>query len=132
MKVLEATGVTTERDRGALGAPRRRRYSTEQKKAILAEAAAPGTTVSEVSRRHEITRSLIHNWRRQEAASLLGATVKFSPLRVPAALPQPKQADAAPSPRGRIEIALGGNVCLRLEGPVDEESLRRVLRVLQR
>lgn len=110
----------------------RRRYSTQQNKAILAEAAVPGTTVSVVTRRHEITRSLIHNWRRQEAASLLGATAKFTPVRVPAALAQPKQADAAPSSRGRLKIALGGDVCLRLEGPVDEESLRRVLRVLRR
>ena len=43
-----------------------------------------------------------------------------------------KQAEAAPSPCGRIENALGSDVCLRLEGPVDEESLRRVLRVLRR
>lgn len=134
MKVLEETGVTPVRDRSALELrpPRRRRYSTEQKKAILAEASTPGTTVSEVSRRHQITRSLIHNWRRQEAASLLGATVKFSPVRVPAELPQPKPAEAAPSPCGRIEIALAGDVCVRLEGPVDEESLRRVLRALRR
>jgi transposase len=134
VKALEETGVTTVRDRSALelGTPRRRRYSPEQKKAILAEAAAPGTTVTEVSRRHQITRSLIHNWRRQEAASLLGATVRFTPVRVPAELAQPKQAAVAPSPCGRIEIALGGDVCLRLEGPVDEESLRRVVRVLRR
>jgi transposase len=58
---------------------RRRRYSAEEKKVILAEASAPGSTVSEVSRRHHITRSLIHNWRRQEAATLLGATVRFTP-----------------------------------------------------
>jgi transposase len=109
--------------------PGRRRYSTEQKKAILAEASTPGTTVSEVSRRHQITRSLIHNWRRQEAASMLGATVKFSPVQLPAELPQPKP---GPSPCGRIEIALAGDVCVRLEGSVDEESLRRVLRVLRR
>jgi transposase len=134
VKDLEETGVTTVRDRSALGlgTPRRRRYSPEQKKAILAEAASPGMTVTEVSHRHQITRSLIHNWRRQEAASLLGATVKFTPVRVPAELAQPKKVEAAPSPRGRIEIALGGDVCLRLEGPVDEESLRRVLRVLRR
>jgi transposase-like protein len=44
----------------------------------------PGTTVWEVSRRHQITRSLIHNWRRQEAASLLGATVKFTLVQLPA------------------------------------------------
>ncbi|MPZ35361.1 MAG: transposase [Rhodospirillales bacterium] len=84
MKDLEETGVTPVRDRSALGLGtlRRRRYSPEQKKAILAEAASPGTTVTEVSRRHQVTRSLIHNWRRQEAASLLGATVKFTPVRV--------------------------------------------------
>jgi transposase len=85
VKDLEETGVTTVRDRSALGlgTARRRRYSLEQKKAILAEAASHGTTVTEVSRRHQVTRSLIHNWRRQEAASLLGATVKFTPVRVP-------------------------------------------------
>lgn len=134
MKVLEETVVTPVRDRSALGlgTRRRRRYSPEQKKAILAEAATPGTTVSEVSRRHQITRSLIHNWRRQEAASLLGATVKFTPVQLPAELPQPKPAEAVPSACGRIEIALAGDVCVRLEGPVDEESLRCVLRVLRR
>ncbi len=107
---------------------RRRRYSTEQKKAILAEAAAPGATVSEVSRRHQITRSLIHNWRRQEAASLLGATVRFTPVRVPAETSKPARA----VPSGRIEIELPGDVRVRIEGPVEEESLRRVLRVLRR
>ena len=115
-----------------MGTLRRRRYSPEQKKAILAEAASPGTTVTEVSRRHQVTRSLIHNWRRQEAASLLGATVRFSPVRGAAELAQPKQAEAAPPPCGRIEIVLGGDVCLKLEGPVDEESLRRVVRMLRR
>jgi transposase-like protein len=86
VKVLEETGVTTVRDRSALAlvVRRRRRFSVEQKKAILAEAAA-GATVAEVSRRHQITRSLIHNWRRQEAASLLGATVKFTPVSLEAA-----------------------------------------------
>ena len=52
------------RDSGAVAArmvSRRRRYSAEEKKAILAEASAPGSTVSEVSRRHHITRGLIHN-----------------------------------------------------------------------
>jgi transposase-like protein len=39
----------------------RRRYSAEEKKAILAEASAPGSTVSKISRRHHITRGLIHN-----------------------------------------------------------------------
>ena len=67
MSRSEDTDITPVRDRSALVTPpvtRRRRYGAEEKKAILAEASAPGATISEVSRRHQITRSLIHNWRR--------------------------------------------------------------------
>lgn len=122
------------RDRSSL-APRivlrRRRYSTEEKKAILAEALAPGATVSEVSRRHNITRSLIHNWRRQEAAALLGATVRFTPVTVATEMPRPIEAPPKIE-TGRIEIELPGGVRVRVEGGVDEESLKRVLRALRR
>jgi transposase len=123
------------RDRSALAGrsvSRRRRYSAEEKKAILAEASAPGATVSEVSRRHNLTRSLIHNWRRQEAASLLGATVRFTPVMV--ATEMPTVIAAAPETKigGRIEIELPGGVRVRVEGDVDEEGLKRVLRALRR
>jgi transposase len=122
------------RDRSALVAPpvaRRRRYSAEEKKAILAEASVPGATVSEVSRRHQITRSLLHNWRRQEAASLLGATVRFTPVAV--AMEKPGVIEAPPKAEtgGRIEIELPGRIRVRLEGGVDEEDLKRVLRALR-
>jgi hypothetical protein len=55
MERSEATGVTDVRDRRALPAvertvERRRRYSLEEKQAILKSAAQPGATVSEVSR----------------------------------------------------------------------------------
>jgi len=118
----------------------RRRYSAEEKKAILAEASAPGATVTEVSRRHNITRGLIHNWRREEAGSLLGATVRFAPVTMtpstPEALEAPEKAEtsgriAAQMP-GRIEIELPGGVRVRVEGIVDEEGLKRVLRALRR
>lgn len=132
----EGTAVTPVRDRRALAVPRaerRRRYSPEQKKAILAEAAAPGATVSEVSRRHDITRSLIHNWRRQEATSLLGATVRFTPVRVAMEPPsRTVKAEPATPAGGRIEIELPDGVCVRVDGSVEEEGLRRVLRALGR
>jgi transposase len=111
---------------------RRRRYSAEEKKAILAEASAPGATVSEVSRRHNITRSLIHNWRRQEAASLLGATVRFTPVTVATEMPRAIEAAPKTETGGRIEIELPGGARVRVEGVVDEESLKRVLRALRR
>lgn len=134
MNGSEETSVTPVRDRSALATrsvARRRRYSAEEKKAILGEAAAPGATVSEVSRRHNITRSLIHNWRRQEAASLLGATVRFTPVTVAREMPRAIEAPSKTETDSRIEIELPGGVRVRVEGVVDEESLKRVLRALR-
>ena len=47
------------------GIQRRRRYSVDQKLAVLEEAARPGTTISYVARRHGISPSLIFGWRRR-------------------------------------------------------------------
>ena len=47
------------------GIQRRRRYTVEQKLAVLAEATQPGMTISYVGRRHGIAPSLIFGWRRR-------------------------------------------------------------------
>jgi transposase len=127
MERSEATGVTPVRDRCALAASertikRRRRFSLEEKQAILRAAGEPGATVSEVSRQYGVGRSVIHNWRRQEALAVLGATVRFTPVTV-----EPQRQTG-----GTIEIELGGGVRLRVDGAVDEEALKRVLRALGR
>jgi transposase len=127
MERAEATGVTPVRDRRALAASertvrRRRRFSLEEKRTILKAAGEPGTTVSEVSRQYGVGRSVIHNWRRQEALAVLGATVRFTPVAVE---PQRRRG-------GAIEIELGGGVQVRVDGSVDEEALKRVLRALGR
>ena len=96
------------------------------------EASAPGATVTEVSRRHNITRGLIHNWRREEAGSLLGATVRFAPVAMAPSTPEAIEAPEKMGTSGRIEIELPGGVRVRVEGTVDEEGLKRVLRALRR
>jgi transposase len=101
---------------------RRRRFSLEEKQAILRAAAEPGATVSEVSRQYGVGRSVIHNWRRQEAVAVLGATVRFTPVAVSAQMPGD----------GTIEIELADGVRLRVDMAVDEEALKRVLRALGR
>jgi transposase-like protein len=53
-----------------------------------------------VSRQYGVSRSLIHNWRRQKAVSVLGATVRFSRVSV-----EPERRRG-----GTIEIELGGGV----------------------
>lgn len=125
MERAEATGVTPVRDRRALASSgrtikHRRRFSVEEKQAIL--RAAAGSTVSEASRQYGVGRSVIHNWRRQEAVAVLGATVRFTPVTVE---PQRRRG-------GTIEIELSGGVQVRVDGSVDEEALKRVLRALGR
>jgi len=44
---------------------RRRRYSLDQKLAVLAEAAQPGMSISYIARRHGISPSLLFGWRRR-------------------------------------------------------------------
>ena len=46
-----------------VGPERRRRWSDEQKIAIVVEAASGGTSVTRVARRHGITRQQIYQWR---------------------------------------------------------------------
>jgi hypothetical protein len=62
-----------------------------------------------------VGRSLIHNWRRQEAVAVLGATVRFAPVAVVT--------------ESRPGGAIAGGVRLRVDAAVDE-ALKRVLRVL--
>lgn len=46
------------------GRERRRRYSVEQKLALVEETMQPGMTVSAVARIHGVSPSLLFNWRR--------------------------------------------------------------------
>ena len=46
------------------GPERRRRWSAEQKRAIVAESLAPGAVVTEIARRADIGPGQIYRWRR--------------------------------------------------------------------
>jgi transposase len=43
---------------------RRRRFTAEEKRQLVAEAAGPGSSVSLVARRHGLSSSLLFRWRR--------------------------------------------------------------------
>ena len=69
------------------GVARRRRYSTEQKLAVVTETMQPGMTFSYVARRHGLSPSLVFRWRRlmaeggQQAVQADDAVVPASDLR---------------------------------------------------
>jgi len=55
------------------GVERRRRWSDDEKARITEDSFAPGAKVSEVARKHGVSRSLIFAWRREARVEGLGA-----------------------------------------------------------
>jgi transposase len=125
---------------------RRRKWTAEQKAALLAEVEAEGGRVAIVARRHGLSESLLYNWRSAfGAGSSAGCpeAMRFVPLgvidgpgeRQPALLAAPEHMSGGHEPRsahvGHIEIELPNGVRVRLAGSVNEKALSRVFRVLK-
>ena len=126
---------------------RRRVWSSEDKAALLAEIDAEGGKVRLVARRHQISESLLYNWRsaRKAAAVAMGAAedVEFVPVGVvegrrsnrsallaapdPEPLPQPPSAEGNV---GLIEIVLPNGTRISVDASVNEKALSRVLRAM--
>ncbi|MBK8209245.1 MAG: transposase [Rhodospirillales bacterium] len=51
---------------------RRRRFSLQEKLAVLAEASAPGVVISAVARRHGLLPAQVFKWRRLAALGVIG------------------------------------------------------------
>jgi transposase len=116
----------------------RRRYTTAEKLRIVAESMVGPRLVSAVARRHNITRGLLATWRKAVREGRLGEelpVVEFAPALICEALPKPSPpatAAQAPTPAGRMEIALSSGVRVTLDASVDIAALERVLAVLER
>ena len=130
---------------------RRRRFSVEQKLAILTEATAPGANLSQVARRHGLLSAQVYKWRRlaelgvigvpgaSELPSFVAVEITKDVVSLPAPIAQDKAAavnDAPPRRRrkkaGLIEIELENGRRVRVDRDVDAAALERVLDVLAR
>ena len=103
------------------GPERRRRWSAEQKRSIIAEAFAPGATVCEVAGRRDIVPGQIYRWRRD----LRSAAVGFAEVVV---APGPDERSAA----GPVvlEIELGGNIRVRTAAAAPKELASAIIKTL--
>jgi transposase len=117
---------------------RRRVWTLEQKREIVAESLGPDLTPTEVARKHGISSGLVYSWRQKllngqmthlrQSASF--AEVEIAPTQSDRADPQPSSSDVLSRPPGLIEILLPKNVTLRVDAQVDGPALRRVLAAL--
>ena len=123
---------------------RRRRWTLDQKRDIVAESYGADLTPTEVARKHGISSGQLYTWRQEvlgvRAAVLTRAAPRFAAVEVAAMPPTTEPAVAAPDMAdtrasscsgGRMEIMLPGDIVVRV-AQVDGAALRRVLDALRR
>lgn len=107
------------------GTPRRRRWSTAEKAAIVAESFAPGAVTSEIALRYGLPRNQLYMWRR----ALRSIVVADAGVPPPDFVPVIAESRAV-SATAMIEIVVGDAV-LRVGPGVDLALLGKVIGVLK-
>lgn len=93
------------------GPERRRRWTEDERLQILNEAFAPEACVADVSRRYDVSTSLIYAWRRKFR---LASGPAFTEAVM---VDEPHRATAMPSIALVIELAGGGRVSIAASAP---------------
>jgi len=107
------------------GTGRRRRFSADQKAAIVEESGAPGVTVSEVARRHGLAVSQLFAWRRQH----LGPATQM-PAFVPAVIAPVAGERGSDGPPIAVELEMGGAL-VRITHDADAGVIAAVIAALK-
>ena len=128
-----------------LGRERRRTWTAEQKRAIVAESLGSELTPTEIARKYAISSGLLYSWRQQALGGQVGVVTRSAPsfarvelapaLQAPDGSERvPPEVPAPPPPASRqdgvIEIVLRSGVLVRVDAAVDGRALRRVLSAL--
>ena len=120
----------------------RRRWSIEEKRAIVAEASGACTNISAVARRLGIKPALLYRWKKELAGDQAAASsCSFVPVTIAASTVKPavegtSMASASQTP-GRayapasIEIELRNGRRIRADSSVDPGQLKRIIDVLE-
>lgn len=119
--------------RYAVVADTRRRWSEDEKLAIVGEALQPGVNVSAVARRHGITPNLLFRWRKAAQIEAKPTAPAFLPVSVSA----PTKNSEAGCDRSanealadsRIEIELANGRRVRVGPGADMSALKRILEI---
>jgi transposase len=95
----------------------------------------PGAKVTEIARRHGISRSLLYTWRREAEREITSEGASAFPDLVPVVVAdmreKPKAAATPTKHGGAIEIVLPTGIRVTVRGRLEERTLRAVLDALR-
>jgi len=103
------------------GPERRRRWSAEEKRSIVAGAFAPGASVYAVARRRDVVPGQIYRWRND----LRSASPGFAAVVV---TPEPNERSTAGAPA--VEIELGRDIRVRIAATAPQELASAIINAL--
>lgn len=103
------------------GVLRRRRWSEEEKRALVAEAFAPGAVIADVARRADINSGQLYRWRKEFRATAGG----FAQVVVSGGL---LAVTTAPEPA--IEVMVGSDGQVRMPASVSPDLANAIVRAL--
>jgi transposase len=125
---------------------RRRRWTLEQKLALVEEVSRPGASVAAVADRHGMSRSLLFEWRRQVREGTMPGVVRAEaapalvPVRIvedtpPKEPPRPPRVSRVPGERASkaaaaVEVVLSNGRLLRVSEAIRPEVLGRLAAAL--
>ena len=104
---------------------KRRRWSVDFKRELVAATLESGSSVSSVARQHDINANQLFKWRRELASAPTPADLV--PVEVTATRSAGPLIEVGSTPAtrelGQIEIALSGGVRVRIKGAVDPAAV---------
>jgi transposase len=103
------------------GPERRRRWSAEQKRSIVAEAFAAGASVCEVARRRDVVPGQIYRWRHELRVAAAG----FAEVVVAPGRDEGTAADPA-----AVELDLGRHIRVRIAARAPKELASAIIKAL--
>ncbi|MFZ5791168.1 MAG: IS66-like element accessory protein TnpA [Pseudomonadota bacterium] len=81
-----------------IGPERRRRWSEGEKARIIEESLRPSAQVTDIARRHGVSRALLYSWRRAARCAPVSPVVPPAPEFVPVLLSAPEEPQSASAP----------------------------------
>src|SRR5882762_9603630 len=106
---------------------RRRRWTSEQKLALVSESLRPGASPTQVARRYGISTGLLYTWRQLARSGELAPVPAFVPVEI---VPEALGLCGGERGDGVMVIELPGDRRVRVNRHVDTDALRRVLLAL--